>query len=390
MPGLLDFDPDKMKLPTPTPVGQINAGMQPANVSLLTRLKAGLGDAARNAGNIVFAEPKGLDGLLSPEDLADARKQGLLDLGMSLLGDQSPSFGEALAHGVQAGQAGFRGNLNDKIQNSVYAQGVQQQKSLLDARARIAKEFQAPPGETFQQAQERLMKMYTAYVNAGDTEMAGKLSEVVKGIKETQPKPVNVPEGGSLVGPDGKVIYHNPKPPAVDHSGQQQANRDRIQQNLIVSDFEKATKDFSKIEEAYNAVQASVANPNNPYGTMAALEGMARMLNPGVSVRAATLKMLKDYGSLGDKAERFYEVAKSGAWPKGMRENIYQIAESAMAGAGAEFDNRRLESIQRGRIQGVDVSGLLHRRHGGRGEEKTGAKSSSTKGNAATVRGFLP
>lgn len=361
---------------TPTPIGQINAGMAAPKLSKWDRVKAAIGDAGTKAVDTFMPTPKGLDGLLSPEDFAAARKQGLLNLGLSLLGDSGyrdandqVSLGQALAHGVKSAQGAYGEKIGSTLQENQFGQAAQQQKARLESRAAIAKHFVAPPNESFEDAQQRLVKMYTAYVNAGDTEMAGKLSEVVKGIHEAKPHaPQVVGDGGSLVDANGKVLFHQPKtanPNANAASDRSQARGDRIQQNLIVSDFEKATHDYGKIEEAYNAVQASVKNPNNVYGTMAALEGMARMLNPGVSVRAATLQMLKGYGSVGDKIARFYESGAKGTWPQGMRDQIYQIANSAMQGSSENFDARRAEAIDRGRLQGVDVEGLLHKRKSG-------------------------
>lgn len=355
----------------PADIARINDGMAAPNVSKWTKLKAAIGDAGTKAADTLMPTPKGLDGLLSPEDFAAARKQGLLNLGLSLLGDSGyrdandqVSLGQALAHGAKAAQGAYGEKIDSTLKENQFGQAAQQQKARLESRAAIAKQFVAPPNESFEDAQQRLVKMYTAYVNSGDTEMASKLSEVVKGIHEAKPHAaVSVPEGGTLVGPDGKVIFHSPKTAKPgDGADRAQGRSDRIQQNLIVSDFEKATHDYGKIEEAYNAVQASVKNPNNVYGTMAALEGMARMLNPGVSVRAATLQMLKGYGSAGDKIARFYESGAKGTWPQGMLQQIYQIAESAMQGSSENFDARREEAVHRAQLQGVDVEGLLHKR----------------------------
>jgi hypothetical protein len=353
-------------------IAHINDGMAPPNVSKWTKLKAAIGDAGTKAADTIMPTPKGLDGLLSPEDFAAARKQGLLNLGLSLLGDSGyrpandqVSLGQALAHGAKAAQGAYGDKIDSTIKEQQFGQAAKQQQSILASRAAIAKQFVAPPNESFDDAQQRLVKMYTAYVNSGDTEMAGKLSEVVKGIHDAKPHaPISVPEGGTLVDPTtGKPIFHSPKTPPLESPGslRSAARQDTMQKNVIVRDFDKTTKDYRTAESSYSTLQGARANPQNFLTPMAALDAFARTINPGAAVRVGTLQMIKSYGSLGQKAQRWYDMAAKGQWPPEMMGQIYSLVDGIMKDHTDEFNRARDEAVARGQDSGVDVSNILHK-----------------------------
>lgn len=225
--GLFDEEDDPMPLvnKTPTPVAQINPA-PPPTTSKWDKVKSAISGAASTAASNLMPDTPGLQGLLSPEDFAANRKQGLLDLGLSLLGDNDPNFGSALSRGLGAARSGYEGRNADTIHNKALGDAEAKKKAMLASRAAIAKQYgQAPPGETPEQASQRLIPMFTAYSAAGDTEMMGKLEPVIRQLSinsNKTPKMMAVPEGGTVIDPStGKEIFHAPKTPsataAADH-----------------------------------------------------------------------------------------------------------------------------------------------------------------------------
>lgn len=220
MAGFFDEeDPMPLVNKTPTPVSQINPA--PAqSASKWDKVKSAISGAASTAASNLMPDTPGLQGLLSSEDFAASRKQGLVDLGLSLLGDNDPNFGSALSRGLGAARSGYADRNANTLHNKALGDAEAKQKAMLASRAAIAKQYgQAPPGETPEQAIQRLLPMMAAYTAAGDTEMMGKIEPVVRQLSinsNKAPKMMAVPEGGTVIDPStGREIFHAPKTPSA-------------------------------------------------------------------------------------------------------------------------------------------------------------------------------
>ena len=162
---------------------------------------------------IVPQAPAGYEGILSSEEIKSARP-GLLQ---SLIGTpDAPSARDR-----------YQQNLRGILEMKQVAGQMASQRQMQAARERIAMQFPAPPGETGEQAIERMKGMFAAYVQAGDMDAAGKLGEVLKSIGQPRASQVKAPEwvdfGGykALIGPDGKEIRREGKTPTPREPGQQ-------------------------------------------------------------------------------------------------------------------------------------------------------------------------
>lgn len=219
MGGFFDEeDPMPLVNKTPTPVSQINPA--PAqSTSKWDKVKSAISGAASTAASNLMPDTPGLQGLLSSEDFAASRKQGLVDLGLSLLGDNDPNFGSALSRGLGAARSGYADRNANTLHNKALGDAEAKQKAMLASRAEIAKTYQAQPGETFEQGQQRFLKMFQAYSAAGDTEMLQKLEPYARQISinsNKAPKMMAVPEGGTVIDPStGREIFHAPKTPSA-------------------------------------------------------------------------------------------------------------------------------------------------------------------------------
>lgn len=332
--GLSLFDDEDMPLvnKTPPPVAEINAGMAAPNVSRWDKIKAGVKDAGTAAMNNLMPEQKGLEGLLSPEDYAGARKQGLLDLGLSLLGDSGYrdandqiSFGQALGRGAKSARAGYEDKLGSTLQSQQYGQAAKQQKSLLDSRAAIAKQFVAPPNETFEQAQQRLVKMFTAYSQSGDTEMMGKLSEVVKGIQAKKPEAIHYQPLGGTVGQfdaSGKQIGSIPTTPspkdpnATNAAADIQTQRSFTRENQLGDDYRGQTKQYAAVADAYGTItsQAPAARAGNAQAQIALVFAFMKSLDPSSTVRESEYATAKNAAGVPERVRNQWNKLKDGSF----------------------------------------------------------------------------
>jgi len=138
--------------------------------SILRTLTSGAGRAVSRAEeNLMPAPPSGL---LSPEDLAAARRAGMLHLGMSLLGDTSGNgLGPALAQGLGAAQQGYQGT----AQNTLAMQAAMKQQQMLQQRTAIGQKYAPKAGETPNYA-----GMYADYMAAGDLDAAKNVAQLVQ------------------------------------------------------------------------------------------------------------------------------------------------------------------------------------------------------------------
>lgn len=338
----------------------------PDFLGLLSTIGGGIRSGVNRVEDTLMPTPKGLEGLLSPEDIAAARKQGMLNLGISLLGDQSPHFGQALARGVQSAQGAYGNQVNQTIQTQVTGQDARQKMNIIKARQQIAQQFPPAPGETPAQTIDRMKGMFTAYLNAGDLESAGKLGEVLKSIGKDAASPAlqHIDAGDKILVTDprtGATIREIPKGKspksgdAVDAG--QRFNVD--QTNKILDDYRTDTAEFRKAQSGYEVLKGAISHPGlaQPF---AVLDAYARVINPGAVVRQGTMQVLQEMGSADQKVRRWIEMAQKGQWPPDMLQSIKGTIDAIMQEHYQTYlDGPRKRALLRGKQSGVDITPFL-------------------------------
>lgn len=314
-----------------------------------------------------------LQGILSPEQQQAARRRSLFDTGLGMIaGAQNGTFGTALSQGVQAGRASYSG----AIQDQVAGQQFQQQRQLQQARAQIAQHFAAPatpeaPADTDQ----RLRGMMAAFLNIGDTESAGKISEYLKtrNTADSAPKPIldKLDTGGAVVDrrfnpATGKyeVIGTTPKTPTP----MQQTTLDRFgtmtpaaQERVITSTqtaFDRETKDYVKAAEAWSQVahvaDRAASGTHSPDDMVQLIDGISRLNNPQGAVRIGTVQLqMKKIGSYADKLRMWLGQGGKGVWPNDIVQGIASAAREIAREHERQYNDVRKRAVLRGTKAGI-------------------------------------
>lgn len=342
MPGLVDIRaprPLMMNLPT-APAAPQPGPIRPPG--LLERL---------------MPTPAGMQGLLSEEALRQARAQGLLGFGSALLdaagpvvGGPAPSLGQALARGLQAGMGAYQNAAQQAAQGELAARQmplVEQQmrvqgaqlsdtERILLARQQIREQF-APRGpETREQALERLKAMFTAYVQAGDTEMVGRLAQVIAAMQGEQREPGT---WMTVMGPDGKPRRRYVTASEAGETGiEEYINRDSNpalelqrsfgRENRLQAQYEKAVKPWmdarNNIEVALTSVPEAVRGEG--LAQVALLYAFIDALDPESVVREGEVALARAATPLWTRAKAWVSQVenKSMILPP---ETVQQLAE---------------------------------------------------------------
>jgi hypothetical protein len=271
--------------------------------NLFQRLASGASNIAQRAGENLMPAPA--DGLLSPEDLARARQQGLLHLGMSLLGDQSgQGLGPAIAHGLGDAQTSFQQTANDRLQQ----QAAAKQKQILALRQQVSQKYAPQQGDTPAKMIERMPSMYMDLMRAGDMEGAHQLQGVIEELakRDSKVEPLQTVQMGD------RVLTFNPKTgqytdaegkPVTDltrhKTREDRALQRQLQEEQIASAraaraqmmgmsagnaFQRQNKDLIGTEQLYenwDASYHSARDSKNPAAYKSAIVNFSRIADPG-------------------------------------------------------------------------------------------------------------
>lgn len=359
---------------------------------LLSRIGNGISNGVNTAEQRLMPTPEGMEGLLSPDDIAAARRQGLMHLGISLLGDQSQHFGEALAHGLNAAQQSYGGDLTQTAQQQMVGQEMRQRMNIIKARQQIAQQFPPQPNEAPAQTIDRMKGMFAAYLNAGDLESAGKLGEVLKSIgKDPTPSLQHVDTGKEILGVDphsGAVITRYPKSAAPKSGDEVSAEQRFNAQNLnsILDDYRADSQDFRKAMSGYESIKGAMAHPNmaQPF---AVLDSYARVVNPGAVVRQGTMAVLQEMGSYDQKVRRWLDMAQKGQWPPDMLGAIKNTVDGIMKEHYQDYlGGARKRALMRGKQENIDITPYLDNFDF---SPDAASSAPATTGDASKVRSLL-
>lgn len=386
--------PSSVSLMSQTPPMQMTGPSGPAPVDpIVAPPQPGWLD--RMLGRVMPA-PAGYGSLISDDDLRHARRSGLLNFGLSMLdaahnapGMGTPSLGQAFSKSVRTGLDSYNQDVNQNLQQRLGAQQIAQQQLILANRMRVAQQYAPTENETPDQTAQRLRQMYLEYLRVGDTDMAGKLGEVVSKLFADSDKPVEHVDLGdrtAILDPKtGRVLRYEtngPKPKSGDEVTA--TNRfNATQTNAILDDYRTDTKTYRTALDGYRVLQGALQSPNltTPF---AALDAYARVINPGAVVRQGTMAILQEMGSYDQKVRRWLSMAEQGQWPSDMLQDIKTRLDAVMRGHHVDYQDARRRAVLRGQMLGIPIEPLLDRDADTFGND-TSAPPAGKKGDAGKV-----
>lgn len=137
----------------------------------------------------LFPTPAAFEGLMSKEELSNARRQGLLRFGSGMLADSGwypkyggPTLGQSIGKSFEGAQDAYNGAIDRTYSTTQAGMGMRAQQQKQALRDQIAKQFPAAPGETREQTMRRMESISAALIQGGDTEAASKIAEVLKAM----------------------------------------------------------------------------------------------------------------------------------------------------------------------------------------------------------------
>lgn len=387
-PSLLRNAPE----PTPPSAMPITARMAPRRQSIFERFRDAL-----------MPQPEGLGGMVSPEMQSSAQRSGLLDAGISLLNDSgrvvggpAPSMGQALAHGLLAARAGHQQSLEQGINNSLLTDDQDRKQQLQSVRQAIQRKYAPAPGASSAQVEDSLKQMFNEYVRIGDTEMVGKLAQVMPSLNhDKDAKPVEHIDLGDKVAVvdalTGKVLGvmskgATPKTPAEIDAG---LKFHADQKNKILDDYARDTKDFHQVMAGWDVLQGATKDPTlaTPF---AITDAYARITNPGAIVRPTTLEMIHDMGSVGQKMQKWWAQNANGSLPPDIVRDFQKTLYNIVKNHKTQYDQIRGKAITRAKQSGIDdISSLLEDYQLDDPLAATTPPKPGSKGSSATIRQFL-
>lgn len=299
---------------------------------LLSRIKDA-GAAFRDRGT--FQTPDAFTGLLSPEEQASARSRGLLAMGAGILNGQGNAL-QAISQGVLGGQGAYDSAIGQTLQQHDYLQqksdeqiAREQQQKILRARAQIAQQFPIPENASESQRASILQQMMIAYAKAGDTEMAGKIGEVVKSLgrdpSTTKDQNEWVDFGGYKELRDklsGKVLERvqktpSPRDPNTPSSGQI-INDQRMftREEQLADDFRAQTKPYADIASNFSTVASlsAAAEQGNPQAQIGLVFAFMKGLDPGSVVREGEYATAKNAAGVPERIRNQYNKLLGGTF----------------------------------------------------------------------------
>lgn len=281
--------------------------------NLFQKLLSGASNVANRAEDSLMPSPA--SGLFNPEDIAAARKQGLLHLGLSLLGDTS---GMGLGSALKQGAGDAQGSYQESLANSVAQNTAVKQKQLLETRKMIGAKYAPQPGDTAQSVMARYPQMYMDYMRAGDLDAAKNVEGIVSAQMQHQAedKLQAVQAGDAIYTFDPKTGTYTRGPErhmSADEKADHAANRAeqemrmnlmRTQQDMALgqraqSAFANQNKDLRSTEQLYGNWQgaydsAKSADPSvRQAAYKSAIVNFARIADPGQRSSLGMLKYLE-------------------------------------------------------------------------------------------------
>lgn len=324
-------------------------------------------------------------GLLTAEDYAAARRQGLLGLGTGLLaasgGGPYQNLNQRLAQGIQSGQQAYQQGLQQQAQqaqagqaydfNQLKMQGAQQdmaaQQRIAEGRARIIQQNPMPDQSNPQAMAAWIDKVLPQFIMLGDTDTLGKLSEIRKSL------------GGSVATANlgDRMQFYNPQTGAVIREAPIAASPNTMMvgerftpatqarvTGQIASSFRLSTKKeedsqakWAQMDQIRQRAATGLGAPDDLIGLV---DVMSALYNPGAVVRVGTVQItMKKLGSWKQKLQNWKAQGLTGAPDPELVRLIAAAASKIAEEHMLQYEDKRQRHLAWGERYGIDMNPIL-------------------------------
>jgi hypothetical protein len=279
----------------------------------------------------LFPNDPAYDGLLSVERVKALQRNQLLQAGVGMLGDTTGASpmqtGPALAKNVGGAMQQFPQQIQQAAESAARMQQYQQQQNVLATRRNIISMFPEGANETPQDTGARLMKMLPHFVRAGDMDMVGKLTELLKSMKFGEGPKEGTPHAGMHKMSDGTLVPQefvtneegkatwltdpqgNPIAPVVDSSAKDALalQHETLRAMPLVSHYDAETKDLrtAHLYGLQGLQQANAAVAGDPASQYALFHAFLKLNDPQAVVRPGTAQLVSEAMSMYQKINRW-------------------------------------------------------------------------------------
>jgi len=326
--------------------------------SFLQKLSYGFKHAASHVadtigGNLVpNSQLRNPDGTpyYSDEDMAQARRQALIGLGMGMASAR-PGFSTlpgAFAQGIgasqQAGQQTLTGIMNQRQQSIQMAQ----QANILAGRRAIAAKYAIQPNDPNRVILRKLEASAAESTQRGDYEGAGEYAKAADAVRQ---KATEVPPGGTAVDENGNVIYHNPSlPPDLANTIKQQ-HMQWI--DKIGTEFAGQPDVHAHVLRTGNAAQLRDLLASGQ-GTPQQMAGLfASVMYPNRTPSPISVDELKAMGGLATEFANALDKGVGGKFDPQYTRIMTDALNRQMAGSDANYYARQAEARPKARKLGL-------------------------------------
>lgn len=331
--------------------------------NLFSKLASGVSNVANRAEDSIMPAP--VDGLFNQQDLASARREGMLHLGLSLLGDTSGmGLGSALKQGVGEAQNAYKSSLLDNVtQNSAL-----KQKKLLATRAQIGAKYAPQPGDTPKDIMARYPAMYMDYMRAGDLEAAKNVEGIVSSqIQKSDGNNLQTVQAGDRIytfdpktgtyvpGPERHLSADEIREKALGRAVQEEQIatskllREQAMSQAAGTAFMRQNKPLIDSEPLFQNWDAAYrdAKAGNPAAYKSALINFGAIADPKAQIRLGVLQFISKVDpSLIGQAKMFAAKNKDGTFPNYILDDMNKHAQEIHKGTIKVYNSRRAARLK--------------------------------------------
>lgn len=363
-PGLLEEEqmpaPSMMGVGAPQMAGPSAMPMPPQappKLSLFDRFKMKM-----SQGLGTPTPPPGMEGMMTPDMMKQARGRGLLDFGLSMLessgpvvGAPAPSMGQALGRAGKAGMASYDNALQQNMQQGLLADQQKQQQAMQQSRAQIQQKFAPRPGASPEEVEASLKGMFAEFVRNGDTEMVGRLAQVMPSLQRGEQAGTDWQDFGGYkalvdkaTGKELRRVEKTPSPRdpnAPDTAQQMRDQRMFAREQQLTDDFNKDTKDSREMANkvAGAIAEAPAAKAGDGIAQVNLLYAFISAMDPGTAVREGEIGLVRSAGSLVQQAQGLlakYGQGQAITVPPAMVDQLAGLMQRRLEGAKKYVDSR--------------------------------------------------
>ena len=370
----------------PSLLQRILGGLKSAG-SGLQSLGSGLATGYNRIEDAMTPDPTGLQGLVDPGQIQQAKfhariKQALdmIAAGTSSPGRPGLAPGAAFARSYGVGGDSYNSDINSALQQNQTGLQLSRQNAQRLYMQHLAEKYAPVEGESAQQASDRVKAMYTEAAGSGlaDPTMLEKVGTFYKDTTRPPQEQRDFKEIPSVAIADdpingirkGQNVIEMWNAQGTQKLGQRlaQPKDTTIQQAAelgrrsseglgITKNFNTETKDYQEAAAGYGNLKAALAQPG-PGSTQAALQGLARIINPQTTraTPVGSIEALKNMGGADMQIQRWISMATKGELPPAELQEIKHRADLMMSQRRALFTASRESGLQQGRTLGIDLT----------------------------------